>query len=1054
MSGDFLVSAHITVRRRAKDGRSITIANSFTRYAESGSGTEIPAAGQWQTTIPSVAQGNYLWTWTHVVYSDNTMTDSYTVSRCAKDGPGITGSVTKYCEKTSTSVSPQNFAESAWGDFPANLTDGNWLYSRTVVTYSDNQTSISYDVYQIGQGSYYAGLQEYYTATAAGVHPADYPGKQTTDQPFVNGVATYSNGQTPRISTSIWKTTIGAVTLNSSKPQLWNFEISRDSKGNKYVTEPRPIGNYSKSIDRMSEDYAISSSGAAPAGALYPADITSWQSSQSSAVPTAQKPYQWNRTTVYYTDNTNDVFYHLSTIRGEKGDQGAPGRGVQSSARWYCLTMEPVPPLTTHLTHAGNAQPAWYLSTDADCPTAPTESLPYLWECEVITYTDNTSVKILRLTTIYGVSSVRPNLLEQTAFDSEDRLDKWDLHNGSISPDVREGCNGFFSFPEAPAAHPHYTDFLRQIVYAPARVVNNKPLPAVTKLQPDSWHTLSFYSRTRRFVNATSNLYGFPAASAAMYTVYLHGGNTYHLVINGHCSVAARASQEPVTLRGYIFGPTGQGNDWLRSVNVGITDTHDVTAESGDFTIPSDGSGTYRILFYAFKSQNHGGSEGEDVTINWFSVKCTTDRSLIHTYIYSSPTTQPLIPGSTYIVDGKVRQSLSSDGMIAWTLDDDIYPDLHGWTRHYVSFKTKQVIPDAIQNVLFRLFNSYVELCQIKLEQGIMDTPWQRNKNDSQLTFSRNPAGIWESGNVYYYFDGNQDFVYAARSANDDTAIPYILIKRTTALGYTSNIPPYNDPEHWEPANYQRWVACEAMFSKEIFTDKLITSHARSDNSANPAWELKPDGSVVLARGMFRVLTDGGLVIGNDKIILTPDGEVVYAGKLSAASGDFTGKLTTKGLYTHIGSIKTVSGQHYVDLSDSDCGNTYVIPSGVNVNLPLPTDYEGVTITVFFGHKSGLTCIDEDHPDIDGILSPYYTLSDLASQPSMQSMEVSCFLCFSSGIQSMTSLTLHAMRPDGPSGTKVRWVVTGQRGILKISDYYSSIDSSYMALTPDGRLIL
>lgn len=1058
MSGGYLASAHITVRRRAKDGRSIYIVNSFTRYAESGSGTVIPTSDMWLDHIPTVAPGNFLWSWTHVVYSDNSVTDSYAVSRHAKDGAGIESSVTVYCEKTSTSISPQNFNESDWGDFPANLTDGNWLYSRTTVTYSDEQQSVSYDVYQIGQGSYYAGLQEYYTATAAGSMPSDYPGKQSSDQAFVNGVATYANGQNPRIN-SIWKASIADVTLNSSTPQLWNFEISRDSKGNKYVTEPRPIGNYSKGIDRIAESYAISAYSEVAAGALYPSDISRWEAAQSSAVPTQQKPFQWNRTTVYYTDDSNETFYHLSAVRGGKGDPGdpgTPGLGISSIRRYYCLTMDFLPPSTESFGHVSVAQPQWYSSDETDCPNAPTEDRPYLWECEVTTYTDFTSVKILRLVCVWGLQSVRPNLLEQTAFDSEYRLDKWEVHNGSISPDVREGCNGFFGFPAAPVEHPHYTEFLRQCVYVPATTSGGQPIPPISKLQPDSWYTLSFYSRTRRFVNQTSHLYGFPAANVATYTIYLHGGQTYRLVINGHCSAAARASQEPVTLRGYIFGPTGQGNDWQRSINVGITTTHDTTAESTDFTIPSDGGGTYRIWFYAYKTQSHGGAEGEDVTINWFSVKCTSDSSLMHTYLYSARDTQPLQAGSPYIVDGKVKYSLASDGQVNWTFDDDQYPDSRGWTRHYVSFKTKQSIPAARQQILFRLFNAYVELCQIKLEQGIMATPWQRNENDSQLTFGRNPAGIWESGNTYYYFDGNQDFVYWARGANDDAVIPYILIKRTTALGYTSTIPPYNDPEHWEPANYQRWVACEAMFSKEIFTDKLITSHARSDNSANPAWELKPDGSVVLARGMFRVLTNGGLVIGNNKIVLTPDGEVVFAGKLSAASGDFAGKLTVLSLYTHIGSIKTESGESYIDLSDSGCGNTYIIPSGTNVHLPVPTDYEGLSITVFFGHKSGLTCIDSDHPDIDGILTTYYTLSDFSHKPTMESMEVPCFICASSGIQSMTSLTLQATRPDGPNGNRVRWVVTGQRGLLKISSYYTSADNSLaslMTLMPEGRLI-
>lgn len=68
-----------------KDGTSITITSTSVTYQVSTSGTN-PPSGTWTTTIPSLAQGKYLWTRTIVKYSDGKSTTSYSVSRSGVDG--------------------------------------------------------------------------------------------------------------------------------------------------------------------------------------------------------------------------------------------------------------------------------------------------------------------------------------------------------------------------------------------------------------------------------------------------------------------------------------------------------------------------------------------------------------------------------------------------------------------------------------------------------------------------------------------------------------------------------------------------------------------------------------------------------------------------------------------------------------------------------------------------------------------------------------------------------------------------------------------------------
>ena len=68
-----------------QDGTSITITSTSVAYQKSTSGTN-PPSGTWTTTIPSLAQGEYLWTRTIVKYSDGKSTTSYSVSRSGVDG--------------------------------------------------------------------------------------------------------------------------------------------------------------------------------------------------------------------------------------------------------------------------------------------------------------------------------------------------------------------------------------------------------------------------------------------------------------------------------------------------------------------------------------------------------------------------------------------------------------------------------------------------------------------------------------------------------------------------------------------------------------------------------------------------------------------------------------------------------------------------------------------------------------------------------------------------------------------------------------------------------
>jgi len=308
------ISGTLPVRWAAQDGApgvGVSIRSTLIQYAQSNSGSVTPTTG-WSTSIPqNITQGNYLWTWTRVEYSDNTVTNSYSVSRMGIDGKGIKSSTVTYSKQSSSTVDPTTITD--WGPYPTNLQDGDWLYSKTHIVYSGTPetTSDSYSVSRIGVGAYYTGMEEYY---ASGASDSSEPTGYITP-------GTYPNGTLP---TPTWTQT--RPNLTPSSPYLWNQEISHDSQGNSYVMPPVCIGNFANGLTGIAEDYAISQysdkEGGWPSGSGehdYPADISSWTPYQSQATPSNAKPYQWNRTTMSFNKGSDQHIYHISAVKGADG---------------------------------------------------------------------------------------------------------------------------------------------------------------------------------------------------------------------------------------------------------------------------------------------------------------------------------------------------------------------------------------------------------------------------------------------------------------------------------------------------------------------------------------------------------------------------------------------------------------------------------------------------------------------------------------------------------------------------------------------------------------
>ena len=120
-------------------------------YQAGSSGTSAPT-GAWSTSIPSVGAGQFLWTRTTYTYTDTSTVTSYAVGMMGQKGdPGNAGNGVKQADVTyqvgnSGSTPPTG----TWAGSIPSTPQGQFLWSRTVTTYTDNSTSTTYSVAHAG----------------------------------------------------------------------------------------------------------------------------------------------------------------------------------------------------------------------------------------------------------------------------------------------------------------------------------------------------------------------------------------------------------------------------------------------------------------------------------------------------------------------------------------------------------------------------------------------------------------------------------------------------------------------------------------------------------------------------------------------------------------------------------------------------------------------------------------------------------------------------------------------------------------------------------------
>lgn len=183
------------------------------QYYKSTSATSL-SGGSWSATYPGWENGKYIWTRSVITYTNNstTTTDAVCVTGQKGDtgstGKGVKSSAVTYQASTSGTTIPTG----TWSTSIPSVAAGSYLWTRTIITYTDNSTTTSYSVGKMGDtgATGATGPQGPTGATGKGVKSTEI-----TYQAWSNGTST---------PTGTWSSSPPAT--SASKPYLWTRTIT------------------------------------------------------------------------------------------------------------------------------------------------------------------------------------------------------------------------------------------------------------------------------------------------------------------------------------------------------------------------------------------------------------------------------------------------------------------------------------------------------------------------------------------------------------------------------------------------------------------------------------------------------------------------------------------------------------------------------------------------------------------------------------------------------------------------------------------------------------
>lgn len=369
----------------------------ITEYAVNSSETTAPTSG-WSTATPTRTPGSFIWSRAKTTYGDNTTTTSSPVlltgnrgatGTAGTPGVGMASSLVTYQVSSSGTTAPTG----TWTVSPSATSPGQFLWTRTVITWTDSTTTTTYSVAAHGatgpsgangaDGVSVTGAEVTYRASSSGTTAptgtwsASVPSVSAGQFLWTRTITNYSNststtsysvgrmgtngsqgtpgtpgadGQTSYLHVAYatnatgtagfsttdpsGKTYMGTYTdfteADSTNPALYSWVLIKGADGADGADGATgPTGPAGKGISSSTVTYQASSSGTTAPTGTWSATVPSVSAGQ----------FLWTRTVIDFTDGASQTTYSVarSGTNGSTGPAGAEGRSVSSITPYFLL---------------------------------------------------------------------------------------------------------------------------------------------------------------------------------------------------------------------------------------------------------------------------------------------------------------------------------------------------------------------------------------------------------------------------------------------------------------------------------------------------------------------------------------------------------------------------------------------------------------------------------------------------------------------------------------------------------------------------------------------
>ena len=276
-----------------------------------------------------------------------------------------------YYIKNTTGVRPAE-DDPNWSTTKPTIGKGEWLFTKTVITWSDNSKTVLYTDERnpndgiAGQDIIVDGATEmkYYVGTSNTTHPAD----DSSDWKDLSQVTQEQGKWLWSQAITYYRKADSSAGSHDAGSSI-NYNVSYISKD----------GKTGRGIQSITEYYQATNSSAARQN---PTSESGWDTDPNLSHLTdkwdANHKYLWNMEKTVYTnvDGSTTTEYTIPQILAIWTKDGNPGRGIDSIQNKYCVTSSSTPPAK----EGESGAPTWY-----NTPQTPGKG-QYLWNYEVITW--------------------------------------------------------------------------------------------------------------------------------------------------------------------------------------------------------------------------------------------------------------------------------------------------------------------------------------------------------------------------------------------------------------------------------------------------------------------------------------------------------------------------------------------------------------------------------------------------------------------------------------------------------------------------------------------